>query len=591
MRTLVELVLSNAAIATVLALVAAVAARYCRRPQVVFALWLLVLLKLLTPPLVRIPVSILPTEVGLNPISSTSTRGIGQQSISPAVRDPENPRLDFESGPALSPGGEHKLATSPQDNAVIKFDSTAEVASAAINSEDMHTWYDRVDEQSDESSSDPANLNAIAPEILSRPQHLILWSELLLSGWVLGGMAWLAVVVYRMRRFRRQISRPWPVDLALQQVANEMARRVGLRRAPLIRLVDAVIPPMLWAMCRPAEILLPRPLIARLSPEQQAALLAHELAHFHRRDHLVRWLEVVVIAVYWWHPVAWIARRELQRAGEQCCDAWVLSALPGRECDYARVILETIDFLVADRRPAPMLANGLGPVHQLERRFAMILRDRPLRRLPVLAKLSLLLLGLLVLPLSTMAQSADEPATPELPAFAAQPVVSAQPAVEDLPAIEAAPAVADPVEPEVTAILDPPSALAPAVTAVQAEPSLQPTAAGSVERRLQRLEKLVESIAAEMRNQRIPSAAASNYRATMDNGVGEYARRRVAQNSINPYAMRDKATLSLSDLKKRRIDVEDQLANLQEQLAEIDDQIAKLQSSRPGKRYRDLEKK
>jgi hypothetical protein len=55
--------------------------------------------------------------------------------------------------------------------------------------------------------------------------------------------------------------------------------------------------------------------------------------------------------------------------------------------------------------------------------------------------------------------------------------------------------------------------------------------------------------------------------------------------------LRGKATLSLSDLKKRRIDIEDQLEKLQEQLAEIDDQIAKAQSARPGKRYRDFEKK
>src|SRR5207244_1233727 len=56
MRQLIELAVSNVAAAAVLALVATVVGRVCRRPALVHALWLLVLLKLLTPPLVRVPV-------------------------------------------------------------------------------------------------------------------------------------------------------------------------------------------------------------------------------------------------------------------------------------------------------------------------------------------------------------------------------------------------------------------------------------------------------------------------------------------------------------------------------------------------------
>jgi hypothetical protein len=53
---LAEIVLSNAAIATLLALIAAVVGRYCHRPQLVYALWLLVLLKLVSPPLLHVPI-------------------------------------------------------------------------------------------------------------------------------------------------------------------------------------------------------------------------------------------------------------------------------------------------------------------------------------------------------------------------------------------------------------------------------------------------------------------------------------------------------------------------------------------------------
>ena len=55
MEALVHAMLSNALVATVLALPPLVLARFGRSPALVHSLWLVVLLKLVTPPLVTIP--------------------------------------------------------------------------------------------------------------------------------------------------------------------------------------------------------------------------------------------------------------------------------------------------------------------------------------------------------------------------------------------------------------------------------------------------------------------------------------------------------------------------------------------------------
>src|SRR5438876_209870 len=55
MRTLLDLGLTNAIVATGMALVAAFVGRLCRRPALTHSLWLLVLLKLLTPAFVPVP--------------------------------------------------------------------------------------------------------------------------------------------------------------------------------------------------------------------------------------------------------------------------------------------------------------------------------------------------------------------------------------------------------------------------------------------------------------------------------------------------------------------------------------------------------
>ena len=60
MRTLLEVGLANALVAGLLAVAAVAAGRWSRRPALVHGLWLLVLVKLLTPPLVPLPLPWLP---------------------------------------------------------------------------------------------------------------------------------------------------------------------------------------------------------------------------------------------------------------------------------------------------------------------------------------------------------------------------------------------------------------------------------------------------------------------------------------------------------------------------------------------------
>ena len=80
---------------------------------------------------------------------------------------------------------------------------------------------------------------------------------------------------------------------------------------------------MLWAIGGRPRLLVPSELWSATSLDERTSLLLHELAHLKRRDHWVRWLELIVGGLYWWHPAVWWGRRLLREAEEQCCDAWV----------------------------------------------------------------------------------------------------------------------------------------------------------------------------------------------------------------------------------------------------------------------------
>src|SRR5262245_38164280 len=88
MHPLLEMVLSNALVATLLAVVAAVVSQVVRRPALTHALWLLVLLKLVTPPLVpvQLPWSLDNTsaEPPTGPAETSANRQQTVDAIEPA---------------------------------------------------------------------------------------------------------------------------------------------------------------------------------------------------------------------------------------------------------------------------------------------------------------------------------------------------------------------------------------------------------------------------------------------------------------------------------------------------------------------------
>ncbi len=199
--------------------------------------------------------------------------------------------------------------------------------------------------------------------------------------WLVGwgaGAAVLAVVwlgqgvrlVRAVRRGRRD------ADPAIGAVLKSRAAALGVRPPRLVVVAGARIPPAIVAQPGGAVLLLPAHLVAALNPAEIDALIAHELTHLVRRDHWVRWLEVLALVLYWWYPVAWWVVRRGRRAEEQACDAKVRHAFPQLARPLARCLVQ-----VARLTPptVPLPASGFADVGQLERRIDMLVSNAVVR--------------------------------------------------------------------------------------------------------------------------------------------------------------------------------------------------------------------
>src|SRR5262249_44818338 len=253
--------------------------RLARRPALTHALGLLVLLKLVTPPLV--PLSLPWPESAPHrpaPIAGTTPAA----SVSPAVLG--GPSMADEPGPLA------------------------------------------------------ANVLPVPPARPAAPAFCARCPHPALGAWLAGSLLWWGLAARRLRRFRRLLRPAVRAAAPVQERAGQLAARLGIPRCPPVLLVPAPVAPMLWAVFGSPRVLLPAALWERLADTQRDTLLVHELAHLRRGDHWVRRLELLALGLYWWHPVTWWCRRALGEAEEQCCDAWVVWALPDEAETYAAAL-------------------------------------------------------------------------------------------------------------------------------------------------------------------------------------------------------------------------------------------------------------
>lgn len=347
MTDLLEIALSNAAMATALAVLAAVVCRVYRRSAFAHGVWLVVLVKLVTPPLVTVP-------------------------------------LPWFAEPA--------------DEVVVPAFLMLDRAAPAVN---------LLVDQARNPAVEP--FDAVAAEDAATHGSLSSWKLPIVIVWLTGSVCVLAWMARSIVRFRRLLRFARPAEGVVEEITAELARRLKLARHPEVCLVPGTVSPMLWGLGARPRVLLPVELLPRLDREQLRTIILHELAHWQRRDHWVRPLEMVVTALYWWHPAVWWARAELREAEEQCCDAWVIATIEGAERAYALALLETVAFLSRTRVPLPVSASGIGQVSHLRRRLTMIMTGHKRRSLTWAGCAALLAIGLLALPLLPIrAQQADK---------------------------------------------------------------------------------------------------------------------------------------------------------------------------------------
>lgn len=162
----------------------------------------------------------------------------------------------------------------------------------------------------------PALSESFAADPAASVNPLYVWTEIAGVVWLIGAAALLGYALVSYLRLRRRV-------------------RTAVRLRENIYQSEHVASPFILGVLHP-RIYLP----FSMSGENMECVLAHERAHLARHDHWWKPMGFLLLALYWFNPVLWLAYVLLCRDIELACDERVVKTLdPARRADYSQALL------------------------------------------------------------------------------------------------------------------------------------------------------------------------------------------------------------------------------------------------------------
>ena len=280
-------------------------------PQVRYALWLLVLLKLILPPTWALNTSIV-------------------SQLRPKVEGPIIER--FVGSQRQAP-------------------PTTESANQTANSTEM-------------SAAGPTDA------LGERAAPKMSWQSVAFLVWLAGVVIFSAILSLQMARLRRWHDQQKEREIPqwFHELLVETSKKIGSHRLPAIVFHEKAKTPAVYGIFRPV-MLLPANYFNNLSKEEAQHVILHELAHLKRGDLWLHGLSLFLQIIYWFNPLMIWARQQLKHVREICCDLTVAGVLREKTKDYRQTLLNTARGLLTER-----VQPGLGLMGVFEEPFRLVTR-------------------------------------------------------------------------------------------------------------------------------------------------------------------------------------------------------------------------
>jgi beta-lactamase regulating signal transducer with metallopeptidase domain len=184
----------------------------------------------------------------------------------------------------------------------------------------------------------------------ARVAQASIWPRVAVAVWLVVALALiLRFALTRHRLIALSVRTALPPRPREVEALARARRRVGVRRS--VDIARSALPeaPAVLRTFRPL-LVLPAAGCDDLSDDELESLLCHECAHVARHDNLIARIESVICALFWFHPLIWIAQRITVIERERACDEVVAASAAQRET-YLTALAKFCHAAIAPRLP------------------------------------------------------------------------------------------------------------------------------------------------------------------------------------------------------------------------------------------------
>jgi bla regulator protein BlaR1 len=243
--------------------------------------------------------------------------------------------------------------------------------------------------------------------------------------WMLG----MVIISWRSWRsyihFRNQLNEEAsliPSSLILEKL-HQTTYKLEISKFPPIYESQLVSTPSLIGIINPA-IYLPIDQFKSWNSETLFFIVKHEMIHYQRKDIAVNLCFYMLCVIHWFNPFMWLAYKAFRSVQELTCDATLLSKHNFDPIQYGKVIIQMLEKQRATGRATLHTGISLTGNNNIKRRIEMIVNYRKSHFVTML--IGILLLSMFSFALLTSAKEPDQAVTPDQVDVSEQPSAVSQ---------------------------------------------------------------------------------------------------------------------------------------------------------------------
>lgn len=193
-------------------------------------------------------------------------------------------------------------------------------------------------------------------EMLRTEAHPFEWRDLFSLIWITVGFILFFLILAKNIIFYLKVKDEPPTeDIRVLKPMDRSRDILHIKKVVPVIISKAVKTPCLFGVFKP-KVYLPEVIAREISEENLRYVFLHELSHYKRKDILINWIAVASQVMHWFNPVIWFCLDRMREDCELACDSYALTHLS--EDEYEMYGLSIIKLLSMSRKMWVPAATG-----------------------------------------------------------------------------------------------------------------------------------------------------------------------------------------------------------------------------------------